>query len=67
MSANVLCLRPEADFARLGVLPPASLTVTYLKLDDPSLAQRMKPAQALVIPAVGPKLSASLSRAARCG
>jgi phosphoglycerate dehydrogenase-like enzyme len=60
MTADVLCLRPEADFARLGVLPPALLTVTYLKPDDPSLAQRMKAAQALVIPAVGPKLAASL-------
>ena len=60
MTADVLCLRPEADFARLGVLPPASLTVTYLKPDDPSLAQRMKAAQALVIPAVGPKLAPSL-------
>jgi phosphoglycerate dehydrogenase-like enzyme len=60
MSADVLCLRPEADFARLGVLPPASLTVTYLKPDDPSLAQRIKDAQALVIPAVGPKLAATL-------
>jgi phosphoglycerate dehydrogenase-like enzyme len=60
MGANVLCLRPEADFARLGVLPPSSLTVTYLKPDDPSLGQHMKVAQALVIPAVGPKLSASL-------
>jgi phosphoglycerate dehydrogenase-like enzyme len=60
MSADVLCLRPEADFARLGVLPPASLTVTYLKPDDASLTQRIKAAQALVIPAVGPKLAASL-------
>jgi phosphoglycerate dehydrogenase-like enzyme len=60
MTADVLCLRPEADFARLGVLPPASLKVTYLKPDDPSLGQRMKAAKALVIPAVGPKLAASL-------
>jgi len=60
MSADVLCLRPEADFARLGVLPPASLTVTYLKPDDASLARRIKAAQALVIPAVGPKLAAAL-------
>jgi phosphoglycerate dehydrogenase-like enzyme len=57
---DVLCLRPEADFARLGVLPPASLSVTYLKPDDPSLAQHIKAAQALVIPAVGPKLAGSL-------
>jgi phosphoglycerate dehydrogenase-like enzyme len=60
MSADVLCLRPEADFARLGVLPPASLTVIYLKPDDASLAQRIKAAQALVIPAVGPKLAPTL-------
>src|SRR5262249_2349122 len=60
MSAEVLCLRPEADFARLGGLPPASLAVTYLKPDDASLAQRIKSAQALIIPAVGPKLAASL-------
>src|SRR5262249_18960864 len=57
---DVLCLRPEADFARLGVLPPVSLTVSYLKPDDASLVQRMKTAEALVIPAVGPKLAASL-------
>jgi len=60
MTADVLCLRPEADFMRLGVPPPASLKVIYLKPDDPSLGQRMKAAQALVIPAVGPKLSAPL-------
>jgi phosphoglycerate dehydrogenase-like enzyme len=60
MSADVLCLRPAADFARLGVLPPASLTVTYLRPDDPSLAQRIKTGQALVIPAVGQKLAAPL-------
>ena len=27
MSADVLCLRPEADFARLGVLPQSSVQV----------------------------------------
>jgi len=57
---TVLCLRPQADFARLNVLPPASLAVTYLKPDDPSLAQHMKAARALVIPAVGAKLAPEL-------
>jgi phosphoglycerate dehydrogenase-like enzyme len=57
---TVLCLRPEADFARLDALPPASLAVTYLKPDDPALPQRMKEARALVIPAVGAKLSPAL-------
>jgi phosphoglycerate dehydrogenase-like enzyme len=58
--ASVLCLRPEADFARVNALPPASLSVVYLDPSDPSLPQRMKEAHALVIPAVGTKLSPSL-------
>lgn len=57
---NVLCLRPEADFARVGALPPASLAVTYLKPDDASVPQRMQEALALVIPAVGAKLPPAL-------
>jgi phosphoglycerate dehydrogenase-like enzyme len=63
LSLPVLCLRPEADFARLDALPPAALAVTYLKPDDPTLAQQMQSARALVIPAVGPKLLASLFEA----
>jgi phosphoglycerate dehydrogenase-like enzyme len=60
MASDVLCLRPEADFARVDALPPASLQVGYAKPDDPALAQRVKAAAALVIPAVGPKLAATL-------
>ena len=60
MAFEVLCLRPEADFARVDALPPASLQVIYGKPDDPTLPQRMKAAAALVIPAVGPKLAAAL-------
>jgi len=60
LSLPVLCLRPEADFARLDALPPAALAVTYLKPDDPSLPQHIKASLALVIPAVGAKLAASL-------
>jgi phosphoglycerate dehydrogenase-like enzyme len=58
--AAVLCLRLEADFARVDALPPASLAVTYLDPNDPSLPQRMKEAHALVIPAVGAKLPPTL-------
>jgi phosphoglycerate dehydrogenase-like enzyme len=58
--AAVLCLRPEVDFARVDALPPASLAVSYLDPSDPSLPQRMKEAHALVIPAVGAKLSPAL-------
>src|SRR4051812_23974784 len=57
---SVLCLRSEADFARVDALPPASLAVSYLDPNDPSLPQRMKEAHALVIPAVGAKLPPAL-------
>jgi phosphoglycerate dehydrogenase-like enzyme len=60
MSAEVLCLRPEADFARLDALPPASLKVQYRKADDADVPELVRAAGALVIPAVGPKLAAAL-------
>ncbi|HEY4746869.1 MAG TPA: NAD(P)-dependent oxidoreductase, partial [Steroidobacteraceae bacterium] len=60
MTHPVLCLRPEADFARVDALPPAGLAVSYHKPDDAALPQLMKQARALVIPAVGPKLPAAL-------
>jgi len=60
MSANVLCLRPEADFTRVDAPAPASLRVTYRKPDDPALAEAMRAANALIIPAVGPKLAPDL-------
>jgi phosphoglycerate dehydrogenase-like enzyme len=65
MGLDVLCLRPEADFARVGALPPASLAVSYARPDDPALPQRLKEAAALVIPAVGPKLAAGLFEGCR--
>jgi phosphoglycerate dehydrogenase-like enzyme len=60
MSSDVLCLRPQADFQRAGVTPPASLTVNYRASDDPQLAMHVKAARALVIPAVGPRLAGAL-------
>jgi phosphoglycerate dehydrogenase-like enzyme len=60
MSLDVLCLRPEADFVRAGALPPASLKIAYRSFDDADLPALMKQARALVIPAVGPKLSTKL-------
>src|SRR5262249_34741819 len=56
----ILCLRPEADFARVDALPPPSLEVLYRAPDDPALGDLLKTAAALVIPAVGPKLPAAL-------
>ena len=60
MSASVLCLRPEADFARLDALPPPTLAVHYRKGDDADVPKLMRTVGALVIPAVGPKLAPAL-------
>lgn len=60
MSADVLCLRPQADFQRAGITPPATLAVNYRASDDPQLAAHVRSARALVIPAVGPKLASPL-------
>lgn len=60
MTVDVLCLRPEADFTRAGALPPAPLAVAYRSPTDPDVPSLMKQARALVIPAVGPKLSLAL-------
>ncbi len=65
MTHQVLCLRPEADFARADALPPPSLAVSYHAPDDPKVAERIKSASALVIPAVGPKLPSELFKNAR--
>lgn len=60
MSIDVIVLRPEADFQRVDALPPESLSVTYRAPDDPVLPALMKQARVMVIPAVGPRLPASL-------
>jgi phosphoglycerate dehydrogenase-like enzyme len=60
MSTDVLCLRPEADFTRVDAPAPTSLRVSYRKPDDPALAELMRAADALLIPAVGPKLAPAL-------
>ena len=63
MSIDVLCLRPEADFQRARALPPAWLKVAYRAAGDTDVAESMKQARALVIPAVGPTLPAELFEA----
>ena len=60
MSTNVLCLRPEADFTRVDAPAPSTLKVTYRKPDDADVPGLMKASDALIIPAVGPKLSPAL-------
>jgi phosphoglycerate dehydrogenase-like enzyme len=60
MSIDVLCLRPVEDFRRVGALPPDSLKITYRTPSDGDVAELMKEARVLVIPAVGPKLPNAL-------
>jgi phosphoglycerate dehydrogenase-like enzyme len=60
MAHDVLCLRPEADFTRTGVTPPAAIAVAYRRPDDFELAALVKASRALLIPAVGGKLAGSL-------
>jgi phosphoglycerate dehydrogenase-like enzyme len=60
MTADVICLRPEADFIRVGVRPNPKLRVAYRGPADPDVGPLLTQASALVIPAVGPKLSAAL-------
>lgn len=60
MNCDVVCLRPEDDFLNIGVTPPGSLSIRYLSPDDDNLSAILAEASALVIPAVGPKLPATL-------
>jgi phosphoglycerate dehydrogenase-like enzyme len=57
MSVDVLCLRPRIDFERANALPAAPLMVAYHAPNDAEVIPLMKQVRALVIPAVGPKLS----------
>ncbi len=67
MSTNVLCLRPEADFTRVNAPAPSTLEVAYRKPDDADVPDLMKTSDALIIPAVGPKLAPTLFEGAKIG
>src|SRR5262245_26328978 len=60
MSNRVLCLRPEGDFLRVGAAAPKGLEVAYHAPTDAPVAALIKSSDALVIPAVGPKLAPDL-------
>ena len=60
MAFDVVCLRPEADFLRVGATPPQALKIAYRAPDDAELKALLAAARALVMPAIGPKLPASL-------
>ena len=57
---DVVCLRPEADFLKVGVTPPTQFSIAYVAPDDPDLPALVKRARALVMPAVGPKLDGAM-------
>jgi phosphoglycerate dehydrogenase-like enzyme len=65
MNSHVLCLRPEADFARVDAKAPASLQVRYHAPGDAEAPALLKQAGALVIPAVGAKLPPALFEGAQ--
>ncbi len=65
MTPTVLCLRPEADFLRVGVTPPRSLSIHYRSPTDADVAQLIASADALVIPAVGGKLAPAMFEASK--
>ncbi len=60
MSHDVVCLRPEADFVRAGVTPPATLSIAYRAHDDPDTPALLGTARAVVMAAMGPKLPGAL-------
>ncbi len=65
MTCQIIVLRPEADFIRVGATAPDGVSVTYRAPDDPELAALIRQATAVMIPAVGPKLPPSLFDGAR--
>lgn len=60
MSIDVICLRPEADFTRVGVSAPKGVSVAYRAPDAADVPDLTRDAHAMIIPAVGPKLAPSL-------
>lgn len=63
--ADVICLRPEEDFLKVGVRAPDTLTASYLSPEDSELAEHIAGARAILIPAVGPPLPVGLFESSR--
>lgn len=59
-SDKVICLRPEKDFIEFEAIAPYHLEIHYLAPDRPDLIEMACDAKALLIPAVGPKISSDL-------
>jgi phosphoglycerate dehydrogenase-like enzyme len=56
MTFDVVCLRPEADFLRIGVTPPSTLKIAYRAPNDADVAALFRVAKVALIPAAGPKI-----------
>ena len=65
MPTDILCLRPESDFTRVGVAIPAGPSIAFRASDAADVPDLMKEARVLVIPAVGPKLAPALFEPAK--
>jgi len=66
VSADVLCLRPEADFREVGVQPPGDLAIRFAAGPDAVPDADLATARAVVLASVGPALDrAWADRAAR--
>jgi phosphoglycerate dehydrogenase-like enzyme len=66
VSADVLCLRPEADFHEVGVQPPADLTIRFAAGPDAVPDADLATARAVVLASVGPAIDRGWAdRAAR--
>jgi len=60
MPTDILCLRPESDFTRVGVALPEGPSIAFRAPDADDVPALMREARALVIPAVGPRLAPAL-------
>ena len=56
MSADVVCLRPAADFAEVGVDAPADLRICFASGPADVSAADLATARAVVLASVGPRL-----------
>lgn len=56
MSADVICLRREADFLEAGVRPPAGLRISYGAAPAEIGAADLAAARAVVLASVGPRI-----------
>ncbi len=66
MTADVLCLRPEADFHEVGVQPPGDLRIRFAAGPDEVPDEDLVTARAVVLASVGPPLDPAWAvRAAR--